>query len=594
MTAIVLAVSVIALIFVLFDDANEAADNRTAVTPVENAVYAEPIEEPKAGPIIYDSRVETIEIAQSPSMGTGGVVGQSPSMGIGAVAGQQSNTGTGGGGGHRPDAMIDETKTNRIIAGKETALVVTFIDAIDQVFSEGIPLCYISVYKEGGFLTQIAASGLYYGRDLFIQPKSIVETGNWAEGSYTFELYLGDNEGAVAAILTADFQNSPLFESPDNEDPREDVPIDSPEDMPLDFPVMLNEQDEIPEVKMSEGIRFDALIYDFKDGLLTGSKVLWTLGGKEYQSGSSLWIWPYELPPGIHTFTCTATNSEGLSSRKDFIITVTEDESDLPEGRSREEIADALSKGLVAPLNRLEVPVSRGQFANQMAEFYDAFSGRAAMNTGYITDDFNYFGRDDRSQSIMARLGAMEAQNGYFEPNKSLTEEEAALIMCKVVALSIPGFFGAEDEAGIMTALSSYGIFDEYVYQANEKLTQKLALIRLSRLYDAVASDELRIIAERFKPYECDDAAYAMRADLIKGGKNGSIINLYYPAQSNVFAKDPVSGSVKVSTTGIHVGVLFAGQVHCNIFPKGLPEQEWLESFFETSGRDPWIEYLPF
>ena len=547
-----------AMILVSCGQIEDAAEDAAPYPVLGPVVTCQPDEEPETGLTIYDQRVETIEIDQSLYVGIGSEIG-------------------------------DQSPMDHYAAGKETALIVTFKELIDEVFSDGIPLCYISVYNEGEFITQIAASGLYDSRDLYFQPKAISESGNWAAGFYTFELYLGDDEGAVAAVLAEFFREVVFAELSDSDDPQENTPTEPPE--------IISEQTEVPEVKMSEGIRYEVSIYDVHDGRLSGSEVSWSYGGMDYLAGSTLWVWPYELPPGTHTFTCTATNSEGISSRKDFVFNVTEEESDLPDDRSREEIAGALAKGLVLPLNRLEVPVSRGQYANLMADFYGAFSESGETYPNDMEDSLKFSGRDSYSQSLMAHLGAMEVQDGYFEPNKWLSEEEAALIMCRVVALTIPDFFGAEYEAGIMEALGAYGIFDDYgpgMYKANEKLTQKLALIRLSRLYDIVVSNRIRIIAEGYKLYECDDAALAIRAALMKSGKQGAVVNLYFSAESNVFVGDRETGMNIVSTTGIHVGVLFNGRVHCNVFPGGLPEEEWLESFFEYSGRSPWIEYLPF
>jgi len=567
-----------ALNFVSCGQIEDAAKEAAPYPAFEPKVTCQPNEEPETGLTIYDQRVETIEIDQS------------------LYAGIEREIG-------------DHGPLDYYSAGKETTLIVTFKELIDEVFSKGIPLCYISVYNEGELITQIAASGLYDSRNLYFRPKNISESGNWAAGLYTFELYLGDDEGAVAAVLTEGFREAIFTELSDNEDPLDNIPIEPPEiineqtEVPeiiseqTEPPEIINEQTGISEVKMSEGIRYEVSIYDVRDGWLSGSEVSWSHDGKEYLAGSTLWVWPYELPPGTHTFTCTATNSEGISSHKDFVFNVTEDESDLPDDWSGEEIAGALSKGLVLPLNRLEVPVSRGQYANLMADFYGAFSESGETYPNDMADNFKISGRDSYNQSLMVHLGAMEAQDGYFEPNKWLSEEEAALIMCRIVALTIPDFFGAVDAEGIMEALNAYGVFDTYgpgSYKAAEKLTQKLALVRLSRLYDIVVANSLRIIAEGFKLYECDDAAIAIRAALIKSGKQGAIINLYFSAESNVFVGDRETGMSKVSTTGIHVGVLFNGRVHCNVFPGGLPEDEWLESFFEYSGRSPWIEYLPF
>jgi len=546
----------------------EAAADAPAYTADEPDTFPTPEEEPGPGLTIFDQRVEAIGIVQQLYMGMDRVPGD-----------------------HEP--------LNYYVAEKETALRVTFEEHVDTVFSEGIPHCYISVYNGEEFVTQIAPSGLTSGRNLYFQPKNIAESGDWTEGFYTFELYLGDDEGVIAAALTANFRKAAAcyyYLGLVGGAGAAPAMTDDPENGPFSPPEIISGQDEIPGVTPGENIRFDVIVYDEQDGRLLGSEVLWTLDGKEYMTGSALWVWPYELPPGTYTFTCTATNSLGLSSYKDFLLTVTEDESGLPDDLFREDISDALSKGLILPLNRLEIPVSRGQYANLMADFHDAFFS-ADDRYPVVMTNRNGFGREDYSRSLMVSLGAMELHDGYFEPNRPLSEEEAALIMCRTVAQTIPDFFGAGDSAGIMEALTAYGIFDESgpgAYHADKKLTNKLALIRLSRLYDLVVHNELRIIAEGFEPYTCDDAAIAMRAALMKSAKQGAVINMYFPEDSIVYIGDSETGLTKVSTTGVHVGVLYSGRVHCNVFPGGLPEKEWLESFYVTWGAKPLIEYLPF
>jgi hypothetical protein len=243
------------------------------------------------------------------------------------------------------------------------------------------------------------------------------------------------------------------------------------------------------------------------------------------------------------------------------------------------------------------MPVTRGAYAGLMAAFYNAFSEKDEMYPDFDSDMARDCGKDDYDQFMMVHLGAMEAQGGYFEPMKGLTEERAASIMCKTVALAIPDFFGAgQDENGIMEALKACGVFDETesgAYQAPEKLTNKLALIRIGRLYDAVFSNELRTITDSYELFQCDIAAQKMRAAMVSEGKQGYVVNLFFSGGGSVFIQNSEKGKINVSTTGFHVGVLYGGRVYCNVFPEGLPEKEWIESFFENSGKRPRIEYLP-
>ncbi|MCL1895852.1 MAG: hypothetical protein FWG03_04830 [Clostridiales bacterium] len=260
--------------------------------------------------------------------------------------------------------------------------------------------------------------------------------------------------------------------------------------VPYKAPEIISTQKGTPESKITEEICFAVDIYDMQDGWLWDEEVVWTLDGKEFMIGDFLWVWPYELAPGTHTFTCSATNSAGLSSAKDFSFTIIDDESDLPDDWSRGDIVDALSNGFVLPLNRIDAPVTRGQFAVLMANLYDAVTEDddpfPDYREGVVTD----CGRDDYDQFLMVHLGVMEAKGGRFEPAKALTEEEAALIMYRVCALADPDYFDADFDGDEMVGFYyDIGVFDEDgpgAYEAAGKLSNRLALVRLSRLYNDV------------------------------------------------------------------------------------------------------------
>jgi len=84
----------------------------------------------------------------------------------------------------------------------------------------------------------------------------------------------------------------------------------------------------------------------------------------------------------------------------------------------------------------------------------------------------------------------MEAPGGVFAPHKPLTEREAMAIMNKIVALADPDLadVGA-GEAEILGYWLDDGVVDEAgpnAYQASEKLSNKLALVRLARMIDAI------------------------------------------------------------------------------------------------------------
>ena len=204
-------------------------------------------------------------------------------------------------------------------------------------------------------------------------------------------------------------------------------------------PEIYSTQDSIPEVKLTEEIYFDVDIYDLQDGWLWDSyEVTWMLRGQEFMTGSALWVWPYELAPGTHTFTVIATNSAGMSAQKDFTFTILDDESDLPSDWSRNDIVDALSNGFVLPLDRIDAPVTRSQFAMLMSTLYatvaEDYTEWPDYEEGVVTDS----GQDDYDEFLMVWLGVMDAPGGRFEPTQAITEREAVVIMYQVMALSDP------------------------------------------------------------------------------------------------------------------------------------------------------------
>jgi len=256
-------------------------------------------------------------------------------------------------------------------------------------------------------------------------------------------------------------------------------------------PEIFTTQDGIPEVKVTEEIFFDVDIYDLQDGWLWDSyDVKWMLGGQEFMTGSTLWVWPYELAPGTHTFTVVATNSAGMSAQAEFTFRILDDESDLPDDWSREDIIDALSNGFVLPLDRIDAPVTRSQFARLMFTLYatvaEDYTEWPEYEEGVITDS----GQDVYNEFLMVWLGVMDAPGGRFDPTQPVTEREAAIIMYQVMALSDPYWLDfLDNEADILDIYIDAGVIDDSgpnSYRPDERLTNRLALVRLGRLYIAI------------------------------------------------------------------------------------------------------------
>ena len=260
-------------------------------------------------------------------------------------------------------------------------------------------------------------------------------------------------------------------------------------------PVILSELDGIPEFKLTEEISFDVDVYDMQDGWLwSNGSVVWTFEGSEYLSTSLLWVWPFELQPGLHTFTCTATNSEGLTTSKDYTFRILDDDSDLPDDWSRGEIIEALSHGFVLPLDRLDAPITRKQFSDMMVvlflyvlEYDFSYSDYSAFLADCELVDCS---EDDLGPYLMVFLGVMDAPDGRFDPARSLTEREAAIIMYKVVALADPDLLDIDySETQMLRVLDSNDLFDQSgpnIYQESERLTVRLTLVRCYRFFDAI------------------------------------------------------------------------------------------------------------
>lgn len=259
-------------------------------------------------------------------------------------------------------------------------------------------------------------------------------------------------------------------------------------------PEILSKQEIVPEYKLTDEIQFDADIYDKQDGwLYEDNEVSWIYKGKEYTTGSLLWIWPYEMSSGTHTFTVKAQNSKGISAEKEFNFKIIDDESALPNDWSKEDIKNALANGFVAPLANVNSAITRGQFAKLMANMYWAMYEEGSPDPDYEEDIVKDCGQDNFDQFLMVKLGVMEAKDGKFNPNKNLTEEEAAVIMYNICRIADPNLVDDGNATQIVENLLDYGVIDEIgenLFNASDKITGRLALVRCNRLYEAVFGEE--------------------------------------------------------------------------------------------------------
>ena len=255
--------------------------------------------------------------------------------------------------------------------------------------------------------------------------------------------------------------------------------------MPFKAPDILTIQTEPFAAKITDEVIYNSQVFDVQDGWLTGKNVRWMLEGEEISVGSALQLRPFRLAPGVYTCTCIATNSAGVSARKDYTFEIIDDASALPDDWSRQEIIYALLKGYSIPINRIESPVTRSEFAGLMHILYSFMNpkGLPQYEKNIVTDcgDYAY------SEFLMVRLGVMDAPGGRFEPHRSLTQSEAIRIIYQIWMLaSNPGLTINEiayDEKTVVDTFLCEGILDKNTntYQPDVRLSKKLALVLVSR-----------------------------------------------------------------------------------------------------------------
>ncbi|MEG2315349.1 MAG: hypothetical protein RSC91_03970 [Clostridia bacterium] len=254
-------------------------------------------------------------------------------------------------------------------------------------------------------------------------------------------------------------------------------------------PEILTSQNEIPQVCITDEIQLEADVYDMQDGwLYEDSQLTWSTDGREYATGSALWVFPYEFTPGDHVFTLTATNSHGVTAQKDFTYRVLDDETALPDDWSREDVKAALSNGFITSLKNVNSAITRGRFASLVAMMYysvvDETMTLPDYEDGIVTD----CGANDYDQFLLVKLGVMDAPDGRFSPNDTLTEEQAMRILYET---AIKGL-GVDDGTptpteDLVAELMDAGVVDESgenAYQGEKPITGQLALVRCNRLYN--------------------------------------------------------------------------------------------------------------
>lgn len=94
-------------------------------------------------------------------------------------------------------------------------------------------------------------------------------------------------------------------------------------------------------------------------------------------------------------------------------------------------------------------------------------------------------------------------------------------------------------------------------------------------------STELGIsdIASRFDNLYCKDAADAVSSYLKKKRRKHNLVTLNFVNALNGFVVSKENGNTAISENGFHYGIEYAEKVYCNVYPMGLPYDEWVNSF---------------
>ena len=259
--------------------------------------------------------------------------------------------------------------------------------------------------------------------------------------------------------------------------------IDSPYiKVPFKAPTIITKQAAPAQFKITDEIMLEAEIYDLQDGwLYEDDSVEWkSENGASFISGSWFIAFPFELAPGTHTFTVTATNSQGMEASSNFTFEIIDDDSALPTGWSRDEVKEALSIGLTVPLKGITGAINRLQYSNLLFTVLAVLDPELEY-VDYVDGVVTDCGADDYAQFLLVDLGIMDAPNGKFSPLGTVTQKEALEMMARVLSAAYGQEYTAEEIASEFTEYEIFGGAKENDYKADEKLSKELALIRAYR-----------------------------------------------------------------------------------------------------------------
>ena len=149
-------------------------------------------------------------------------------------------------------------------------------------------------------------------------------------------------------------------------------------------------------------------------------------------------------------------------------------------------------------------------------------------------------------------------------------------------------FTGPIDEfivIGGLSLLSTIGV--NFAKEALESLWDAIARQKSRQEFFEYVSitKDIEAIAESFDNCECIEAANAMSKYLKKKKQNHSLVTLEFPNAYHGLVVCRDNPKEAISYTGKHVGILYKGNVYCNVYPKGLPYNDWITRFLAVDAE---------
>jgi len=377
---------------------------------------------------------------------------------------------------------------------------------------------------------KVAFTGLTEGQKLDNLTTLTWEASSADSDNLTFRIWYYRSEDdmyLVATDLTGTSYNADLTDYPGTEQgwfvilatdgSRTSSAMSPKVSVPFRAPDILNYIPDGTQYKVTDRIEIHAKVYDAQDGWLWSGagEYKWYVDGIHHSDYIHFIAWPYTMAPGMHTITIEVTNKAGISSGRDFVIEILEYELDLPDPWPKREITAALGWGYYQPLDKLDAPITRIEFAKMMF-FFNLEGLRLALmedpldvlgpynlELGVEFSDMsnNLIDPDMTYATHMINLGLMELKNvtyethgdytkvtGEFDPHGTLTEREAMQMMYMAIELGKAQTyttFEVLDESEFLPHIEQWGMLDEpggfNSYNADERMSKGLTMVRIAR-----------------------------------------------------------------------------------------------------------------